>query len=122
MDVFKERAESDLLLATTSAVVGNTSQSIYRDRMARLGAKANKEGRTKLKLGYYRIWLSGLFYRTYNQEVAQIPIDFHHIAYIRLAARSGFDIDSKETTKRNVKVLANELEVDYKRWKQLLPK
>ena len=74
----------------------------------------------QMDISYNRIWLSGLYYRMYEDEQAGIPVDFLAAADAQL-----YDLPSRSTRagavlnkKRNE--LAREYKIDYERWKQTL--
>lgn len=50
-----------------------------KDAIIRAKAKAFKNGRTSLNPSSASIKLSGIFYRTYMDELAGVPADFYHI-------------------------------------------
>lgn len=102
----------------------NTIRPIINKRFA-MGDVAEKsvEGvkpRQKSHISYKKIWLSGVFYRAYEQERAGMPVDFSD-----LVARS---IELKEqgkkytvTKTRTLNTIANTFEkeylTDYAKWK-----
>lgn len=88
------------------------------DHFRILMSKATKKSdKTDLRLSYFRIWLSGKFYRAREKEVAGITPDFSDIVQERVGDRI-YKLDSGRNTqeaKRRWQVW--EYEVDYQRWK-----
>lgn len=74
----------------------------------------------QMDISYNRIWLSGLFYRMYEDEQAGIPVDFLAAADAQLydlpvrSTRTGVVLNKKRNE------LAKEYKIDYERWKQTL--
>ena len=46
------------------------------ERVAKYKAELNNEPPIKLKLSYHKVWLSGIYYRTYENERVGIEPDF----------------------------------------------
>lgn len=73
-----------------------------------------------MDVSFNRIWLSGLFYRMYEDEQAGIPVDFTKAADAQL-----YDLPARSTREGAVpekrrKDLIREYKIDYERWKQTL--
>lgn len=90
-----------------------------RSTMSRRMADAEKRGITATKLSYFRVWISGLFYRMYERERAGFPVDFSEAATEMMAGKT-YRI---EGVNKRIKVshLQNRKEQDYmedyQRWK-----
>lgn len=123
--VWRERAKGDFLLRG------------YRDRDAvSLGAlRTYVSKRTKhprhpekireddvglnLDLSYFRVWLSGVFYRVYEAERYGVSPDFTQIAQDEVK-RKGLDKGiSKSELELKIKRIANQYLYDYERWKSV---
>lgn len=80
-------------------------------------AKANEE-KTGMRLSYFRIWLSGVFYRKLIDEInGEQDINFEDIVAIQ-TARKTYKLDSgRNTISDKKKYLAREYKDDYDRWK-----
>lgn len=69
--------------------------------------------RVNLKLSFYRVWLSGIFYRMCEAERAGIPVDF------KIIVCQYYNIASYTNISRRVNDSAREFTVDYERWKSV---
>jgi len=99
-----------LLRGTKSDASLKNMKAILSKRM-----KENKASDTNyLKLSYHRIWLSGVFYRMHEQELAGIPPDFSGIAEERMGDK---EYSNKAYNRHR---LAKSFMTDYQRWKQSL--
>lgn len=116
----KDRAPGDTLLRG----IGDTeSKSIYAMRvtMSKKAKKAKVETASEddsldLNLSFFRVWLSGLFYRMYEAERAGMPVDFMDIAEQKTdgtTQSSGRDLIGEK--KRRI---AGDYMKDYLRWKE----
>lgn len=80
---------------------------------------AIKEGKTKLHLSFYRVWMSGLFYRTYENERAGLPVSFSETAVDFMSGKeyavNGVNKYIKLSHKQN-RIEKDYME-DYERWK-----
>lgn len=125
----RDRVPGDLLIRGTTA---GTSVYLIRNDVARAGrkykTKAQKGGGTKeqqfyrqteaLRLSYYRIWLSGLFYRTFLLEGAGVPPDFSE-AIAKRAAEREHRFSGKNYNERTFRNGINsEYNTDYAVWKK----
>ena len=99
---------------------GNTLLRGFRDNMKPLtvrallssrGAAAVKDGKTDQQLSYYRVWLSGLFYRMREAECAGFPVSFAD-ATARFMEGKEYKNPKIQFTK-----IAKEYYEDYQRWK-----
>ena len=86
----------------------------FRTEMARAALHSD---RTTMRLSYYKIWLSGLFYRTREKELVGIPPNFIDAVNGRLRGKL-YKLDkSRNSQESKVKYNAWQYEVDYQRWK-----
>ena len=91
-----------------------------RVEISRRKKKIPPDSDMKLELSFNRIWLSGVFYRMWEDEQAGLPVDFRSIAELDLAGKN-YKLDQSRLTmnaKRNE--LARDYRDDYERWKQTL--
>lgn len=92
-----------------------------RMRVSKKIGSANASGQTKSRLSYQHVWMSGVFYRIFEQELAGLEINF-----IKIAADSpnGQRIlagaETKTPKSKKIEVLASDLRRDYKEWKKLI--
>ena len=94
-----------------------------RASLSRLAREAERAGKTDIRLSHYRIWLSGLFYRVYEAEIA--GIENPRILFFRFIQEYTRDKEFKLDSGRNTKAakqrsIANEYYRDYQRWKTTL--
>ena len=72
----------------------------------------------KIKLSYKRAWLSGIFYRTFEAEMAGVEPDFLWIANEKVENYDYKLQSCRKSVKSKVKELSNEYMEDYLRWKK----
>lgn len=79
--------------------------------------KALDEGRTKMRLSYYRAWLSGIFYRKHQLELIGEEVDFTDVAIDFMEGKE-YKLD-KGRNLRGAKErrVAKEYKKDYDAWK-----
>ena len=112
---YRDRAPGDLLLRgikTMSDAAG------FRVKMSNKSKAAIAEGKTDLRLSYFKVFLSGLFYRTYELERAGMPIDFKKIAIADLCAVSRIYKTEESITRGYRTMKAREYQLDYECWKR----
>ncbi len=113
----RPRVPGDLLLR---GIKGKPTVLSFRTDVGRKRPRLIGTPMEDMDISFNRIWLSGLFYRMYEEEQAGFPVDFLKAADAQLydlparASRSG-PVPNK---KRNE--LAREYKIDYERWKQTL--
>lgn len=125
----RDRVPGDLLLRGTG---GEVSAAVLRNDMSRASKKkaetAGDSAATKeeklfdrsqtLRLSYHRLWISGLFYRTFLMEGAGIEPDFAEASAERLEAKQ-YGFSGKSYNKRTLyNKFRQEYLEDYKMWKQ----
>ena len=114
---YKDRVPGDLLLRGCK---GMPTGETMRVEISRRKKKIPPDSDMKLELSFNRIWLSGVFYRMWEDEQAGLPVDFRSIAELDLAGKN-YKLDQSRLTmnaKRNE--LARDYRDDYERWKQTL--
>lgn len=112
--VYKDRADGDTLIR---GIRGCPSVKAMRTELSRRSKTKIEEGKTDLKMSYFRVWLSGLFYRTYEAERAGIPVDFTVAAKQFMEGRQ-YKLDSgRNTQEAKMRQLAKDYQTDYERWK-----
>lgn len=100
----RKRADSDLILR---GVRSNGSALVMRTTISEQAAKAYRNGATTQKLSYSRVYLSGEFFRMYEDEQAGCEADF-------------FEFAKKESPNLERSIMlrkANCYKQDYLRWK-----
>lgn len=92
---------------------GPPNARTFRVEISSRQADAIKEGRTDLKLSYYRVWLSGVFFRQRQREIMGYTPNFAHEANEITRGREYSQLTTEEKQKR----LETEFLKDYERWK-----
>lgn len=114
--VMRPRVEGDSIMR---GIRSNTKLLTIRATLSRRMKEAEESGKTEVKLSYFRVWISGLFYRVYEQERAGIPANFSEAASEKMAGKT-YRI---EGVNKRIKVshIQNRKEhdymEDYQRWK-----
>ena len=110
--VMKDRALGNNLLRTTA---NNCNPQSFKTEISRT-EKAN-EKLTGKRLSYSRVKLSGLFYRTYIQELLGDTIDFLAVAEEQMRGKE-YKLDSGRNTRDAKKrQIARDYLDNYRRWK-----
>ncbi len=113
-DVVKDRTPGDLLLR---GFKGDVRVLGLRRALSLKNAVAVEEGRTDMHMSYQRVEMSGLFYRTYENERAGLPVDFSEQADRQVAKGKAEGLYST-TRDRTVKMkFERQYMEDYRRWK-----
>ena len=71
--VIRNRAPGNTLIR---GIRSTTTVAALRVELSRRSKKFLEDGSTDKQLSYYRVWLSGLFFRMNQRERAGIPVDF----------------------------------------------
>lgn len=113
-DVWKDRVPGDTVIRGVRAL---PSTKAMRVELSRRSKNKRDKGMTDLKLSYYRVWISGLFHRTYEKEMMGIQPDFRDVVYHQVAGKS-YKLDSGRNTQeaKHRQLIRDYLE-DYQRWK-----
>lgn len=109
-----KRADSDLLLRGTRTIF---SSKVMRATLSKRSKKALEDGSTTQKLSYYRVWLSGLFFREYEREKSGMPVDFTEAASRFVEGREYKLEKGKKTLAAKKREVAKDYLEDYQRWK-----
>lgn len=115
--VYRDRADGDILVRGIRSVPSIVSM---RAELSRRSRERIKSGKTNLQLSYYRVWISGIFYRMYESELAGAEPDFFSLVE-KLTEGKTYKLDSgRNTVGAKQRKLAWEYLTDYKRWKMTL--
>ena len=87
-----------------------------RTTLSKRNIKAIEEGKTDLQLSFYRVRMSGLFYRTYEIERAGGTVDFSDAA-LRLMDGKTYSLSGREKIEHNQLRIERDYFEDYQRWK-----
>lgn len=114
--VRRDRVQGDTLMRGIRAV---TKTPTIRAILSKRSAEAIELGKTDVKLSFYRVWMSGLFYRMYERECTGLPVDFSETAADAMAGKT-YRIDG---VNKRIKVehmqhrKGQDYMEDYQRWK-----
>ncbi len=114
-NIFIPRVPGDLILRGWKAQPNARS---FTTMIGKYSGNAIEAGKTKLRLNYYHTWLSGLFYRTWQNELIGIPPDFTSLTggRVYIGKMGGRDaMPAWRIRKQHEEYLA-----DYLRWKETL--
>lgn len=115
--IWKDRVPGDILVRGIRSVPTVATMQVELSRRMK---RANDAGKTEMKLSYYRIWLSGVFYRMYEDELAGIPADFSSLVEETVGDFQYKFPPNGNTQEYKRKKLAESYLSDYERWKQTL--
>ena len=115
--VYRDRADGRLLVRGIRAV---PSVASMRVELSRRSKRCIESGRTSMQLSYYRVWLSGRFYRLYETELAGGTVDFTELAAEHMEGRTYKLESGRNTPMAKQRKLAAEYAIDYNRWKATL--
>lgn len=88
-----------------------------RVELSRKSKKAVEEGKTNMRISYYRAWLSGVFYRMYRLELVGIEPDFTEIADEFMSGKTYNLSSGRNLIGAKQRRVAKEYMEDYERWK-----
>lgn len=110
--IWKDRAKGDTLIRGYS-----TNPSLYSIRVE-LSRRAKKhEEETGLRPSYFRIWISGLFYRAYEMELIGEEPDFSYIVRKQNDEKAYEANNGQNTRGAKKRKDAKDYNEDYQRWK-----
>ena len=112
--IYKDRADGDTVVRGIKNVCSLKSMRVELSRRSR---EKMDDGKTELKLSYFRVWISGLFYRAYERERAGMPVDFSGAAAQFMEGKT-YKLDSgRNTPEAKRRKLTRDYLEDYERWK-----
>jgi len=94
----------------------------FRSTLSRRSKKALDSGKTNLEMSYYRVWLSGVFYRMYELEQIGRDVDFRPIVTQYMEAKVPKEEFREEKTKKKILSLIRDYKKDYTKWKEVYRK
>ena len=113
--VYKARAIGDTLVRGIRSLPTLHSMRV---ELARRSTKFINAGKTEMNLSYYRVWISGMFYRMYERERAGFPVDFSKASEkFTFGKTYKFDKARYSLTAYQHKIAKTYLQ-DYENWKQ----
>ena len=112
--VRRNRAPGNTLIR---GIRSTTSALALRVELSRRSKKFVEDGLTDKQLSHYRVFLSGLFYRMYQRELAGIPVDFSGEASKFMEGKT-YKLDTgRNTPEAKKRAVVNDYMQDYERWK-----
>lgn len=114
-DIWKPRADGDILVRGTK---GAPSVAAMRVELSRRLKLAREAGKTQMETSYYKIWLSGVFYQAWEEELAGGPVDFRPFVDDKLG-NFQYSINQSMTQEGRRRLAAADYHADYERWKQI---
>ena len=108
LPIKSNRIDNDYLLRSTK---GKSCPSVNSFRSSLTRYSAAREARTNMELTYRRVWLSGIFFRSFLDEAIGIIPDFKKVAYEAELEKNG------EVKPDKLKMRVYSLKMDYNRWK-----
>lgn len=109
----RDRVPGDTLIRGYRVI---TQTNNLRSNMSHLSADAIKQGKTELQLSFYRVWMSGLFYRMYERERAGLPVDFTGVAAELMSGKT-YIIKGRTKIEHRQRQRGRDYMEDYQRWK-----
>jgi len=111
--IYRDRVAGNTIMRGIKAT---TKTMTIRSSLSRRSADAVKAGKTDQQLSFYRIWLSGLFYRVYEQERAGIPANFSNAAVSYMEGKT-YTLYGREKIEHRQNRIERDYMEDYQRWK-----
>ena len=116
-ETWLERVPGDQLLRGIRCQI---SPGQMRVVLCRAVKAAGADEKLHLQLSYFRIWLSGVFYRMYERELVGIPPDFTDVARKMMDGKT-YSLKTAHTTEASyLRKLKKQYLTDYQNWKQTL--
>lgn len=116
-EIWKDRADGDALVRGFRS---QPSPIQMRVELSRHAKEALKNNRTDLKLSFYRIWISGVFYRVYERELAGFPPDFTAVAAKTMQGKTYVMKPGGYSVGSYMRKLKKRYLTDYENWKKTL--
>lgn len=109
----RDRVPGDTIMRGIKAT---TKTFTMRTTLSKRNIKAIEEEKTDLQLSFYRVRMSGLFYRTYEIERAGGTVDFSDAA-LRLMDGKTYSLSGREKIEHKQRRIERDYFEDYQRWK-----
>ncbi|WP_432353247.1 hypothetical protein [Anaerotruncus rubiinfantis] len=111
--IYRDRIPGDTVMRGIKAT---TKVFTMRTTLSKRNIKAVEDGDTDLQLSFYRVRMSGLFYRVYERERAGIPIDFSDAA-VRAMDGKTYSLSGRYKLEHKQNRIERDYMEDYQRWK-----
>ena len=112
-EIRRDRVPGDTIMRGVRATTKTMS---IRSMLSHRSAAALQDGKTKQQLSFYRVWMSGLFYRMYERERAGIPVDFSDAAVDFMSGRT-YVVKGRGKLEHKQNKIEKDYMEDYQRWK-----
>jgi len=99
---------------------GMPTTNSLRARVSAKNKKALENGDTDLNLTYTHIWMSGIFYRVHEDELAGLDVDFMNVPELGVTEREYEVSSGRNTQDAKRRDFARKYRRDYDRWKMTL--
>lgn len=109
----RDRVPGDTLMRGIRAT---TKTFTMRTTLSKRNIKAVEDGITDLQLSFYRVRMSGLFYRVYEMERAGVPANFAEAA-LRVMDGKSYVLHGREKLEHRQNKIERSYLEDYQRWK-----
>ena len=109
----RDRLSGDTIMRGIKAT---TKTFTMRTTLSKRNIKAIKEGKTDMQLSFYRVRMSGLFYRVYERERAGISIDFSEAAVHAMEGKT-YSLTGRIKIEHKQNRIERDYMEDYQRWK-----
>lgn len=116
--IYRDRAAGNLLLRSTSVPSAKTFRVEMSRRSKNLKRSLDTNKNLSLNLSFYRVWLSGIFYRVYELERCGVPADFTDTAE-RFISGKTYKFSARQTMNTKRISIAEDYMQDYLRWKEV---
>lgn len=97
-------------------IKATTKTFTMRTTISKRNIKAVEDGITDLQLSFYRVRMSGLFYRVYEMERAGVPASFSDAA-LRVMEGKNYSLYGREKLQHKQNKIERDYLEDYQRWK-----
>lgn len=112
--IVRNRVDGDMIMRGIKAEPNICG---LRAELSRRNTQAVKDGKTFVSITYYRVWLSGVFYRALEKEKMGLPVDFSDTAKEFMSGKE-YKLDSGRNTLKSVqRRIEKDYVQDYERWK-----
>ena len=109
----RDRIAGDTIMRGIKAT---TKTFTMRTTLSKRNIKAIEEGKTDLQLSFYRVRMSGLFYRVYEMERAGVAPNFSEAA-LRAMDGKTYSLKGREKIEHKQNRIEKDYMEDYERWK-----
>lgn len=109
----RDRVPGDTVMRGIKAA---TKTFTMRTTISKRNIKAVEDGVTDLQLSFYRVRMSGLFYRVYEMERAGVPASFSEAA-LRVMEGKTYALHGREKIHHRQNKIERDYMEDYQRWK-----